>query len=35
MTLQAPVAFEIDGYREGKAWSVVVKGEARQLAERY
>lgn len=31
MTIDDEVAFEIDGYREGKAWSVVVKGTARQL----
>lgn len=31
LTLHGGVAFEIDGYRGGKAWSVVVKGDARQL----
>ncbi|MCW2724863.1 MAG: flavin-nucleotide-binding protein [Frankiales bacterium] len=31
--LEAPVAFEVDGYEAGtaEAWSVVVKGHARQL----
>lgn len=31
LTLDERVAFEIDGYTNEKAWSVVVKGTARQL----
>lgn len=31
LTLDENVAFEIDGFQGGKAWSVVVKGTARQL----
>lgn len=31
LTVENKVAFEIDGYHGGKAWSVVVKGTAHQL----
>ena len=30
-----PVAFEVDGHTDGRAWSVIVKGEAREVVGLY